>query len=68
MGFRFVTAAATYTGDEVALLAQVSKKQIYRVARRDEIPGRVKGLGRLLRFNKRAVDNWLLGQAQAAAG
>lgn len=68
MGSMFMNAPALYTADEVAQLTQLSKCQVYRLSDRGEIPGRVKGLGRVLRFSRVAVDSWLLGQTQATAG
>jgi excisionase family DNA binding protein len=57
------TAPATYTVPDIAQLIQSSERHIWRLADQGKIPGRVKGLGRLVRFSRSAVDAWLAGQA-----
>jgi excisionase family DNA binding protein len=56
------TAPATYTVADIARLTQSSERHVWRLADRGLIPGRIKGLGRLVRFSKLAVDAWLAGQ------
>ena len=56
-------APATYTVPEIAHLTQTSERHVWRLVDRGLIPGRIKGLGRLVRFSKSAVDAWLAGQA-----
>jgi predicted DNA-binding transcriptional regulator AlpA len=55
-------APATYTIANIARLAQCSERHAWRLADLDLIPGRIKGLGRLVRFSKCAVDAWLAGK------
>jgi excisionase family DNA binding protein len=70
-----MTAAATeppatpaaYTISDIARLAQCSERHAWRLADRGVIPGRIKGLGRLVRFSKPAVDAWLAGQTAGRA-
>ena len=57
------TAAATYTVADIARLTQSSERHVHRLNDLGRIPGRIKGLGRLVRFGKAAVDAWLAGQA-----
>jgi excisionase family DNA binding protein len=52
----------TYTVPEIARLTQSSARHVWRLADRGLIPGRIKGLGRLVRFSKSAIDAWLAGQ------
>jgi excisionase family DNA binding protein len=61
-------ATATYTVPDIANLAQASVRHIWRLADRGLIPGRIKGLGRLVRFNKAAVDAWLAGNPAPKGG
>ena len=56
------TAPATDTVPDIARLTQSSERHIWRLADQGKIPGRVKGLGRLVRFSRSAVDAWLAGQ------
>jgi excisionase family DNA binding protein len=56
------TGPATYTVPDIARLAQASERHIWRLADADKIPGRIRGLGRLVRFNRAAVDSWLAGR------
>jgi excisionase family DNA binding protein len=56
-------APATYTVADIAHLTQSSERHVWRLADRALIPGRIKGLGRLVRFSKSAVDAWLAGQS-----
>jgi excisionase family DNA binding protein len=55
-------APATYTVSDIARLTQTSERHIHRLNDRNLVPGRIKGLGRLVRFSKAAVDAWLAGQ------
>jgi excisionase family DNA binding protein len=57
------TASATYTVPDIAALAQASDRHIWRLVDAGKVPGRIKGLGRLVRFSKAAVDAWLAGKA-----
>jgi excisionase family DNA binding protein len=52
-------APATYTVPDIARLTQTSKRHIHRLNDKGLVPGRIKGLGRLVRFSKAAVDAWL---------
>jgi len=56
------TAPATYTVADIACLTQSSERHVWRLNDQGKIPGRIKGLGRLVRFSKSAVDAWLAGQ------
>jgi predicted DNA-binding transcriptional regulator AlpA len=56
---------ATYTVPDIALLAKASERHIWRLADQDKIPGRIKGLGRLVRYSRSAVDAWLAGNRTA---
>jgi excisionase family DNA binding protein len=56
-------AAATYTVQDIARLTQSSERHIWRLADQGKIPGRIRGLGRLVRFSRAAVDAWLAGRA-----
>jgi excisionase family DNA binding protein len=47
---------------DIARLAQASERHIWRLADANKIPGRIRGLGRLVRFNRAAVDSWLAGR------
>ena len=58
-----LVSPATYTVPDIARLAQSSERHIWRLIDRNQIPGRIKGLGRLVRFSRAAVDTWLAGQA-----
>ncbi len=49
------------TAKELAAALQLSPKSVYDMASRGEIPGRVPGLGRRLRFNKAIIVRWLSG-------
>jgi excisionase family DNA binding protein len=60
-------APATYTVPDIARLTQSSERHIHRLNDLGRIPGRIKGLGRLVRFSKAAVDAWLVGQAAGRA-
>jgi excisionase family DNA binding protein len=50
--------AATYTVPDVARLLQVSERHIWRMSDRKAIPGKIR-LGRLVRFSKQMVDEWI---------
>jgi excisionase family DNA binding protein len=55
-------APATYTVPEIAILTQTSVRHIWRLVDAGRIPGRIKGLGRVVRFSRAAVDAWLAGR------
>jgi excisionase family DNA binding protein len=59
--------AATYTIPDIARMTQSSERHIHRLNDLGRIPGRIKGLGRLVRFSKAAVDAWLAGLAAGRA-
>ncbi len=61
------TATATYTVADIARLTQSSERHVHRLNDLGKIPGRIKGLGRLVRFSRAAVDAWLAGQAAGRA-
>jgi excisionase family DNA binding protein len=50
---------ATYSVADLARLTQSSERHIHRLNDLGKVPGRIKGLGRLVRFSKTAVDEWL---------
>ena len=50
------------TVEEVAKLLRVNRKTVYDAAQRGEIPGRK--IGRILRFSREAVVQWLRGQGR----
>jgi excisionase family DNA binding protein len=56
-------APAAYTVADIAHLTQSSERHVHRLNDLGRIPGRIRGLGRLVRFSKAAVDAWLAGQA-----
>jgi predicted DNA-binding transcriptional regulator AlpA len=56
-----------YTLADIARLTQSSEQHVWRLASRGLIPGRLEGLGRLLRFSKVAIDAWLAGGKGACA-
>jgi excisionase family DNA binding protein len=58
------TATATYTVAEIAILTQSSERHVHRLNDLGRIPGRIKGLGRLVRFSRAAVDAWLTGKTE----
>ena len=60
-------AKAAYTIPDIARLTQASTRHIHRLNDRGLIPGRIRGLGRLVRFSKSAVDAWLAGQTAGRA-
>jgi excisionase family DNA binding protein len=49
--------------EEVAQLIRVSRKAVYTMAERGEIPGVTK-LGRRLRFRRDAIEAWLATSAE----
>jgi excisionase family DNA binding protein len=59
---RAATAPATYTVPEIAKLAQSSERHIWRLIDAGKVPGRIRGLGRLVRFSKPEIDAWLTGK------
>ncbi len=50
--------SATLTADEVAALIRVERKTLYDAAKRGQIPGAFR-VGRLLRFKREVVLEWL---------
>ncbi len=60
------TAPTTYTVADIARLTQSSTRHIFRLIDMGKVPGRVKGLGRLVRFSRSAVDAWLGGDRTLA--
>jgi excisionase family DNA binding protein len=58
------TGPATYTVPDIAQLAKASERHIWRLADAGKIPGRIRGLGRLVRFSRAAVDAWLAGRTE----
>jgi excisionase family DNA binding protein len=55
-------ATGAYTIADIARMAQCSERHAWRLTDRNLIPGRIQGLGRLVRFSRAAVDAWLAGQ------
>lgn len=53
---------ATYDLNDIARLASCSRKHAERLADKGCIPGRIGGLGKLVRFAREAVDRWLAGE------
>jgi excisionase family DNA binding protein len=49
--------------EEVAAILRVSRKALYAMVERGEIPG-VTRLGRRVRFRRDALETWLLASAQ----
>ncbi len=52
------------TVEEVAEWLRVNRKTVYEAASRDEIPCRK--IGRILRFSREAVVQWLTGQGRVS--
>jgi excisionase family DNA binding protein len=52
----------TYTVAQIAKLAQASQRHVWRLVDQGLVPGRIRGLGRLVRFSRAAVDAWLAGR------
>ena len=50
--------SATYTVEQVAGLLQCSQRHVWRMADLNAIPGKLR-IGRLVRFNRAAVDAWI---------
>jgi excisionase family DNA binding protein len=59
----FDTLPLLLQADEVAQLLRVSRKAVYTMAERGEIPGVTK-LGRRLRFRRDALEAWLVTSAE----
>jgi len=57
----------TYTVSDIARLTQASERHVHRMNDLGMIPGRIKGLGRLVRFGKAAIDAWLAGEHGAGS-
>ena len=53
--------ASTYTVDQVAMIAQCSARHVWRLIDKGEVPGVIR-LGRLVRFSKSKIDDWLAGR------
>ncbi len=51
-------SAATYTVAELAGLLQCSERHVHRLHDQKLVPGVIRA-GRLLRFHRRLVDEWL---------
>ena len=51
--------AATYTVADLAALLQCSERHVHRLNDSRAIPGMIR-VGRLVRFSKKLVDEWLL--------
>jgi excisionase family DNA binding protein len=62
MAAEAAAAPAAYTVPDIARLTQTSERHVWRLADRGLVPGRIRGLGRLVRFSRAAVDAWLAGQ------
>jgi excisionase family DNA binding protein len=58
------TTTGTYTVRDIARLTQTSERHVHRLNDLGRIPGRIKGLGRLVRFSRSAVDAWLAGECR----
>ncbi len=56
---------ATYTVPDIARLIRSSIRHAWRLADKNAIPGRIRGMGRLVRFSRAAVDAWLAGNRPA---
>jgi excisionase family DNA binding protein len=52
-------AAGTYTIKHLAEVLNISTRTAWRLADAGVIPGRLSGLGRIARWNRRLVDEWL---------
>jgi excisionase family DNA binding protein len=59
----FDTLPLLLQADEVAQLLRVSRKAVYTMAERGEIPG-VTRLGHRLRFRRDALEAWLVTSAE----
>jgi excisionase family DNA binding protein len=57
-----VIGPSTYRVPDIARLAQASDRHIWRLIDAGKVPGRIKGLGRLVRFSRSAIDAWLAGK------
>lgn len=49
--------------EEVAAILRISRKAVYRMAERGEIPGITK-LGRRIRFRRDVIEAWIVGAAE----
>jgi excisionase family DNA binding protein len=56
-------SSATYTVHDIANLTKSSERHVWRLVDQGLVPGRIKGLGRLVRFSRGAVDEWLAGRS-----
>ena len=52
------------TVPQVAEILQVSEKSVYEMAAREQLPGRVPGLGRRVRFREADIREFLLAPAR----
>jgi excisionase family DNA binding protein len=50
----------TYTVRNLATMLQCSDRHVWRLADQNLIPGKIR-LGRLVRFSRRLVDEWIAG-------
>jgi len=53
--------AEVITADEVAALLRLDRKTVYAAVREGSIPG-VRKIGRVIRFHRRTVLEWLAGE------
>lgn len=60
---RAVFENGTYDVPDISGLLKCSERHVRRMIDAREIPGMIR-LGRLVRFHKRIVDEWLTGQAK----
>jgi predicted DNA-binding transcriptional regulator AlpA len=58
------TVPVAYTVPDIAKLAGISEDTAWKLSKRGAIPGRIVGLGRLVRYAKGPVDRWLTGQVE----
>jgi excisionase family DNA binding protein len=58
-------APGTYTIKHLAEVLNISVRHAWRLADAGVIPGRLGGLGRVARWNRRVVDEWLERESQA---
>ncbi len=60
---RAALEAGTYDVPDVAAMLKCSERHIRRMIDARKIPGMIR-VGRLVRFHKRIVDEWLMSQAK----
>ena len=54
----------TYTVPDLAKRLPASERHVWRLVDQGLVPGRIPGIGRLVRFSRTAVDAWLAGDLQ----